>query len=80
MNRINKFNCSQVAMIQHLRTAKTLDARLLSLDLNRIIKPEDIMIGAAFYNGLVAWLLRDGEQVCMAQSQLAQYLEDLAEL
>lgn len=67
-------------MIQHLRTAKTLDARLLSLDLNRIIKPEDIMIGAAFYNGLVAWLLRDGEQVCMAQSQLAQYLEDLAEL
>ncbi len=66
-------------MIQHLRTAKTLDARLLSLDLNRIIKPEDIMIGAAFYNGLVAWLLRDGEQVCMAQSQLAQYLEDLAE-
>ncbi|MGL6140184.1 MAG: hypothetical protein ACRC2M_23025 [Planktothrix sp.] len=53
---------------------------MLSLDLNRIIKPEDIMIGAAFYNGLVAWLLRDGEQVCMAQSQLAQYLEDLAEL
>ena len=80
MNKIVPFNRSQVQLVRHLRTAKTLDARLLSLELNRIIKPEDIIIGAAFYDGLVAWLLRTGEQVWMAQTQLSQYLDDLAEL
>ncbi|HEY9866832.1 MAG TPA: hypothetical protein V6D21_21850 [Candidatus Obscuribacterales bacterium] len=80
MNTIKRFNRSQVALFRHLRTAKTLDARLLSIDLNRIIQPDDIIIGASFSNGLVAWLLRTGEQVCMDQNQLSQYLEDLAEL
>ncbi|HEY9864849.1 MAG TPA: hypothetical protein V6D21_11795 [Candidatus Obscuribacterales bacterium] len=80
MNKISRFNRSQVQFLRHLRTAKTLDARLLSIDLNRIIKPDDIIIGASFSNGLVAWLLRNGERVFMAQNQLSQYLEDLAEL
>jgi hypothetical protein len=80
MNKISRFNRSQVQFVRHLRTAKTLDARLLSIDLNRIINPEDIIIGASFSNGLVAWLLRNGERVCMAQNQLSQYLEDLAEI
>jgi hypothetical protein len=80
MNTIKRFNRSQVQFFQHLRTAKTLDARLLSIDLNRIVKPDDIIIGASFSNGLVAWLLRTGERVCMQQNQLSQYLEDLAEL
>lgn len=80
MNKISRFNRSPVQFLRHLRTAKTLDARLLSIDLNRIIKPDDIIIGASFSNGLVAWLLRNGERVFMAQNQLSQYLEDLAEL
>lgn len=80
MNTITRFNRSRCQFLRHLRTAKTLDARLLTLDLGRIIQPEDIIIGASFSNGLVAWLLRNGEKVCMEQSQLSQYLEDLAEL
>lgn len=80
MNEIKRFSRSRCHFIRHLRTAKTLDARLLTLDLGRIIDPDDIIIGAAFSNGLVAWLLRNGEKVCMAQNQLSQYLEDLAEL
>lgn len=80
MNMIKPFNRPQVQFVKHLRTAKTLDARLLTLDLGRIIQPEDIIIGAAFYDGLVGWILRSGERVCMAQNQLSQYLEDLAEL
>jgi hypothetical protein len=80
MNTIKRFNRSQVQLFHHLRTATTLDARLLSIDLNRIIQPDDIIIGASFSNGLVAWILKTGERVCMAQNQLSQYLEDLAEL
>lgn len=80
MNKIKKFNRSQVQFLRHLRTAKTLDARLLSIDLNRIINPDDIIIGASFSNGLVAWLLVNGNQIWMTQNQLSQYLEDLAEL
>lgn len=80
MNIVKKFNRSQVALFRHLRTVKTIDARLLSIDLNRIIQPDDIIIGASFSNGLVAWILRNGEKVCMQQNQLSQYLEDLAEL
>jgi hypothetical protein len=80
MNTITRFNRSRCQFIRHLRTAKTLDARLLTLDLGRIIQPEDIIIGASFSSGLVAWLLRNNERVCMTQSQLSQYLEDLAEL
>ena len=80
MNNITKFNRSRCQFLRHLITAQTLDARLLTLDLGRIIQPEDIIIGASFSNGLVAWMLRNGEQVCMTQNQLSQYLEDLAEL
>ena len=80
MNKIVPFNRSQVQLVRHLRTAKTLDARLLSLELNRIVQPSEIIIGAAFSDGLVAWILRTGERVWMAQTQLSQYLDDLAEL
>lgn len=80
MNTIKPFNRSRCQFIRHLRTASTLDARVLSLELGRIVQPAEIIIGAAFQNGLVAWLLRTGEKVWMAQTQLSQYIEDLAEL
>ena len=80
MNTIKPFNRSRCHFIRHLRTAQTLDARVLSLELGRIVQHNEVIIGAAFQNGLVAWLLRTGERVWMAQSQLSQYLDDLAEL
>lgn len=80
MNTIKRFNRFRCQFLKHLRTAKSLDARILTLDLGRIVNPDDIIIGASFSNGLVAWMLRNGERVCMTQNQLSQYLEDLAEL
>lgn len=79
MNTITRFNRSQIALFRYLRTSPHLDARLLSIDLNRIIKPEDI-IKIEFYKDLIGWQLIDNSIVLMPQSQLFQYLEDLAEL
>ena len=80
MNTITRFNRSQIALFRYLRTSPSLDARLLSIDLNRIIQPSQIIGNAQFYQSLIGWILVDGNQVWMEQTQLIQYLEDLAEL
>lgn len=79
MNKITRFNRSQVCLFRHLRTVNNLDAKLLSIDLNRIIKPQDIA-NISIGENMILWLLNSGERIMMRQEQMLQYLEDLAEL
>lgn len=79
MNTIKPFNRSRCQFIRHLKTVQSLDARILSLELGRIVQPSeivDLFIGEDSYS----WMLRSGERVFLIKEQLYQYLQDLAEL